>query len=36
MEYWKTVNLLVNTPDQPSKFTKKYWVKINDDSGGNL
>ena len=27
-------NLLDNTPNQPSKFRKKIWVEINDDSLG--
>ena len=31
MEYHK-INLLSNTPDQPSKFKAKYWVELNDDS----
>ena len=34
MEYQKIINLLDNTPDQPSKFMTKNWVKINDDSRG--
>ena len=25
----KIINLLENTPDQPSKFRTKYWVEIN-------
>ena len=32
MEYQKISNLLGNTPNQPSKFRTKSWVKINDDS----
>ena len=28
------LNLLGNTPNQPSKFRTKNWVKINDDSRG--
>ena len=31
MEYQKIINLLNNTPNQPSKFWTKNWVKINDD-----
>ena len=34
MEYQKIINLLDNTPNQPSKFRTKNWVKINDDSHG--
>ena len=34
MEYQKTINLLDNTPNQPSKFRPKNWVEINDDSRG--
>ena len=34
MEYQKIIDLLENTPNQPSKFRKKYWVEINDDSLG--
>ena len=33
MEYQKIINLLDNTPNQPSKFRTKNWVEINDDSG---
>ena len=32
MEYQKVINLLDNTPNQPSKFKTKTWVEINDDS----
>ena len=32
MQYQK--NLLDNTSNQPSKFRKKIWVEINDDSQG--
>ena len=32
MEYRKTINLLGNTPNQPSKFRVKNWLKINDDA----
>ena len=34
MEYQKIINLLDNTPNQPTKFRSKNWVEINDDSGG--
>ena len=34
MEYQKIIDLLENTLNQPSKFRKKYWVEINDDSLG--
>ena len=33
MKYQK-INLLDNTPDQPSKFRTKNWVGIIDDSRG--
>ena len=29
MEYQKIINLLDNTPNQPSKFRTKSWVEIN-------
>ena len=32
MEYQKIINLLGKTPSQPTKFSIKHWVKINDDS----
>ena len=32
MEYQKIANLLDNTLNQPSKFRKKNWVEINDES----
>ena len=32
MEYQKIIKLLDNTPNQPTKFRAKNWVKINDDS----
>ena len=32
MEYQKTINLLDNTPNQPSRFKTKIWVEINDGS----
>ena len=34
MEYQKIINLLDNTPNQPTKFREKYWVKINDEERG--
>ena len=34
MEYEKIINLLDNTPKQPTKFRTKNWVEINDDSHG--
>ena len=34
MEYQKTINLLENTPNQPTKFRTKKWVEINDESCG--
>ena len=34
MEYQKIINLLNNTPNQPSKFKTKNWVEINDEWGG--
>ena len=34
MEYQKITNLLGNASNQPSKFTTKIWVKINDESRG--
>ena len=34
MEYQKIANLLDNAPNQPSKFRKKNWVEINDESRG--
>ena len=34
MEFWKIINLLVKTSNQPSKFTTKNWVEINDDARG--
>ena len=34
MEYQKIINLLDNTPNQPTKFRTKNWVETNDDSGG--
>ena len=34
MEYQKIINLLENTPNQPTKFRTKNWVKINDGTRG--
>ena len=34
MEYQKIMNLLDNTPSQPTKFRTKNWVEINDDAHG--
>ena len=34
MEYQKTINLLDNAPNEPSKFSAKNWVEINDDARG--
>ena len=34
MEYQKIINLLDNTPNQPTKFRTKKWVKTNDGSRG--
>ena len=34
MEYQRIINLLDNTPNQPSKFRTKNWVEINDESHG--
>ena len=34
MEYQKILNLLDNTPNQPSKFRTKNWVETIDDSCG--
>ena len=31
MKYQNIINLLDNTPNQPSKFKTKNWVKINND-----
>ena len=28
---YKKINLLDNTPNQPTKFRTKNWVEINDD-----
>ena len=34
MEYHAMINLLDSTPNQPSKFRTKNWIKINDNSCG--
>ena len=34
MEYKKVMNLLDNTPIQPTKFRTKNWVEINDCTRG--
>ena len=34
MEYQEVMNLLENTPNQPSKFRTKKWVEVNDESCG--
>ena len=34
MEYQKIINLLENTPNQPTKFRTKDWVEISDDPCG--
>ena len=36
MEYQKTMNLLDNTPNKPSKFKTKNWVEINYKSQGHV
>ena len=36
MTYQKITNFLDNTPNQPSKFMAKDWVKINDELRGTL
>ena len=35
MEFQKTVNLLESTSDNLSKFRKRNWVEVNDESRGN-
>ena len=35
MEYQNIINLLDETPNQPSKFRTRKWFEINDESGGN-
>ena len=34
MEYQKITNLLDSASNQPSKFRKRNWVEINDESRG--
>ena len=34
MEYQKIINVLDNTPNQPTKFRRKKWVEINVDARG--
>ena len=34
MEYQRIISLLINTPNQSSKFRTKTWVEINGDSPG--
>ena len=34
MMYQKIINLLDNTPNQPTKFRTKNWAEINDDACG--
>ena len=34
MEYQKIANLLDNASNQPSKFSTRNWVEINDESRG--
>ena len=34
MEYQKIINLLDNTPNQPSRFWTKKCVEINDNTHG--
>ena len=34
MEHKKIINLIDNTPNQPTKFRTKNWVEMNDDSRG--
>ena len=34
MEYQKIINLLDNTPNQPTRFRTKKWVEMNDDARG--
>ena len=31
MEYRKIINLLGNTPNQPTKFRTKIWVEVNNE-----
>ena len=34
MEYQEMINLLDNKPNQPSNFSTRNWVEINDGSRG--
>ena len=34
MEYQKIINLLDNTPNEPSKFKTRNWVEVIDESQG--
>ena len=34
MEYQKVINILDDTTNQPSKFSTRDWVEINDKSKG--
>ena len=34
MKYQKIINLLNNTPNQPTSYRTKIWVEINDESRG--
>ena len=36
MKYEIIINLLDNTPNQPTKFRTKYCIEINDDSHGTF
>ena len=36
MEYHKKINLLDDTTNQPSKFRRRNWVEINDESKGRM
>ena len=35
MEYQEMINLLDNKPNQPSNFSTRNWVEINDSSRGS-
>ena len=36
MKYQKLINLLDNTPNQPTKFRTESWVEISDDVHGYI
>ena len=36
MDYQRIINLLDNTPNEPSKFRTKKWIEINDNSCGTF